>query len=89
MNSKYASTKAEIQSKFEQLRGILDGPQFQETKKFLEDKYKAAVPIAMNRLTDSTTPGAPQKDLEDKAGDLDQHQPKTLDHQRKHPETTN
>ena len=52
LNSKYTLTKTEIQGQLGQLKGVLENEQFQETKKFLDDKYKAAIPIALNRISD-------------------------------------
>ena len=51
LNQKYQETKADIQSNLDQLNNVLNQQQFQETKKFLDDRYKAAMPAAMNRAS--------------------------------------
>ena len=49
LNSKYQNTKALIQGNLESLKGILNNTQFAEIKSFLDDRYKSAIPAAMNR----------------------------------------
>ena len=49
LDNKYQSTKAEIQGNMDTLGNILSTQQFSETKQFLDQKYKAAIPAAMSR----------------------------------------
>ena len=51
LNSKYQETKAEISANLHTLNGILNQEQFNEIKKFLDERYKSAIPAAMNRAS--------------------------------------
>ena len=50
LNEKYTMVKTEILGQLDQLKKILNADQFKETHQFLEDRYKAAMKPAMNRL---------------------------------------
>ena len=49
LNSKYQATKVQIKGNLELLKGILNNQQFFEIKNFLDEKYKSAIPAAMNK----------------------------------------
>ena len=78
LNTKYQTTKAEIQAVLQSLKNILSNQQYQEIKKSLEDRYKSAITTAISRATGryTTRVAHPDQTNPGQAGEAEANNPK-------------